>query len=76
MEIRWCKHEWEVRVGMCGQGKGDLYEVLLSQSGQDMFSGVWFCAYQPGDGGSILMGKTVRLAQLLGQGYPVWDVDG
>ena len=24
---------------MCGQGKGDLYEVLSSQSGQDMFSG-------------------------------------
>ena len=61
---------------MCGQGKGDLYEVLSSQSGQDMFSEVWFCTYQSGDGGSILMGKRCGMHSYWDKECPVLDVGG
>ena len=71
MEIRWCKNEREVEVGMCGQGKGDLYEVLPSQSGQDIFLEVWFCTYQPGDSGSILMEKRCGMHSYWDREYPV-----
>ena len=84
---RWCQRgkRWKSdgasmsgksEFGMCGQGKGDLYEVLLSQSGQDMFSGVWFCTYQPGDDDSILMGKRCGLHSYWDREYPVLDVGG
>ena len=61
---------------MCGQGKGDLFEVSVSQSGQDMFSGVWFCTYQPGDSDSILMGKRCGLHSYWDRECPVLDVGG
>src|SRR5438270_13318406 len=84
---RWCQRgkRWKSdgasmsgksEFGMCGQGKGDLYEVLLSQSGQDMISGVWFCTYQRGDGGSILMEKRCGLHSYWDREYLVWDVGG